>query len=738
MRCISATLARSVAVFYCVASGAALAQTTPNSTAAGNDNSSGALTDIVVTAQRREQSAQSVPITITQYSADQLTQLGVTGTGDLPLAIPGFAIVPTGPGLGYYLRGVGNNQNFPTVENEVATYIDGVYMPFPDGNLQNFNNIASIEVDKGPQGTLLGRNATGGAIQINTKDPSQQPSADITIGYGNYNTTTDSFYGTTGVTRDLATDLAVYFNDQMDGWGTDLANGQQVFKNYNLGVRNKWLYNVSDSTDIRFAAYYSENRGSDGADIRPVPGQSTLFNEATGVKFTIPGSYNVDSNLLPLYDVHQGGADVKINSDFGWAQGVSISAWGTNKAKTDIDYDGTPINFLSIINNQTDTAFTQEFQLLSAKDSSVTWAAGVFYLNRIGENEPFGFNGIATTGAFGAPPGEAFNIFATESNRSYALYGQATKEVLPATRLTLGARFTVDNIAVHGATFAGSTEVPGSGGSTSVQYKEPTYRVSLDHDITSDVLAFISYNRGYHAGIYNLNSTSGFTAEANPPVNPEIINAYEAGIKSEFLDKRIRLNASGFWYNYSNLQQQEYEGASVVTVNAASARIRGIDLDISARPFDQLTLSAAAEFLDTEFLSYPTAVFYTLTPSGALDSAPGNAAGNQLPNAPRFSANANANYTFDTGVGSFVSSATAFYNGGWFADPGNDYKQPAYWLFNLSETWHAPGNRYDVALWVKNLGNKDYDEGVNPLTPVGYVGNPGPPRTFGIQFGFHL
>ena len=217
MRFSYARLIKGSVAIFCILNGISMKSALADQPAAANDGNSEGLTEIVVTAQRREESAQSVPISITQYSAGQLTALGIQSTADLPLAVPGFTVFPTGSGVGYYLRGVGTNQNFPTVENETATYVDGVYMPFSSGSLQQFNNIASIEIDKGPQGTLLGRNATGGAVQINTRDPSSKPAADVELGYGNYNTTLGSFYGTTGVVPNLATDLAVIFNHHPSG-----------------------------------------------------------------------------------------------------------------------------------------------------------------------------------------------------------------------------------------------------------------------------------------------------------------------------------------------------------------------------------------------------------------------------------------------------------------------------------------------------------------------------------------
>lgn len=698
----------------------------------------GQLEEVVVTAQRRAESAQKVPIPIVQFTPDALKSMGVTDTADLPLAVPGFQVAPTGAGQAYYLRGVGNNSSNPGVDSEVSTYVDGVYMPFVNGNLQNFNNIASLEVDKGPQGTLFGRNATGGVVQINTLDPSFTPSVTAKAGYGNYNTYMGSFYGTTKVVDNLAADLAVYINDQMNGWGHDLATGQAVFKNYDLGIRTKWLYDLSDSTSIRFSADYDETRGSVGADVKPATGYSSQFNYITGMSFAIPGYYNVDSDLLPRYEVKQEGANVKVNSDLGWAEGVSISAYRQERTSLRLDYDGSPIDFFGLFIDSEDAALSQEFQLLSSKGSDLNWVVGAFYYNETGQNVPFGFCGLGATVVFGAPLGQCYNIRANETTKSYAVYGQATKEILARTRLTLGYRYTIDDRSIHGETLAGSTAVPGTAGDNSVRFTKSTYRVSVDHDITDGILAYASHNFGYHAGTYNLNSAGGFSLAVNPPIKPEGLDAYEVGLKSEWLDKRLRVNGSGFWYKYSNLQQQEYQGAAVVTVNAAAARIRGIDLDITTQPVVGLTLSAAGEFLDAVFTSYPNAPIYTPIPNGPLLVAPGDASGNRMPNAPRFSANLSANYALPSGVGKFATTATLAYNGVWYADPSNNFKEPSYYLLNMSETWTSPDGRYNIELWSKNLTNREYDSSINVLSPVGYAGNPGAPRTFGIRFGVHL
>ena len=707
-------------------------------TAAAVDAQSGTVGEVVVTAQRRSESAQKVPIAIQTFSVSKLAQLGATSTADLPKITPGFQIVPSGAGQAFFLRGVGNNNTNPGFESEVSTYVDGVYMPFQNGNLQAFGNIASIEVDKGPQGTLFGRNATGGVIQISTRTPTSTPKFDATVGYANYNTVSGSFYGGSGVTNQVSSDFALYFDDQMNGWGKDINTGQDVFKFHDFGVRTKTVYTPTSNTTIILEGDYSSSGGSAGTDIKPVKGRSTLFNEVTGGTFTLNNFYDVDANFRPHYNVQEGGASAKIRSDLGWGSFQSISAWLVNTANENVDYDGTPVDFLDLAIRYKDEAESQELQLLSPSGSWLTWAAGFFFYNEEGQAAPFPFGGLAGNIVFGAPVGQAYNIVSTVYDHSYAVYGQATAPILDHTRLTLGVRYTIDDRAIHGKDLSGTALVPGTDGSQTKNFYKPTFRVSLDHDFTSTILGYASFNRGFHSGVFNIISTGGFNAAQDAPVRPEQLDAYEAGFKTQFLDRRLTFNLSGFYYNYTNLQQQEFQGAALVTLNAASAVIDGADIDISVHPIEHLTLSAGVEYLNAFFISYPGAPIYTLEPNGALAQAPGNAAGKQLPAAPPWSYTLNAAYTLPTEVGDFDTSVALAYNNGFFADPGNTYREPEYYILNFSEMWRSRDKRYDVTIYGKNLTQTHYDLGVTVLSPVGYDSLPGAPRTYGFRFGVHF
>ena len=697
-----------------------------------------ALEEITVTAQKRKESAQKVPIAISTFTASMVENMGIKTTADLPLLVPGFSFIPAGGALAYYLRGVGTNTTNPGVESEVSTFVDGVYMPFQLGNMKAFNNIASIEVDKGPQGTLFGRNATGGVIQIRTRDPEFQPHVDGEVGYGNYNAVKTSFYATTPISDKVAADLAFYYDKQFDGFGKNFANGEDLFKTEDLGVRSKWLFNLSDSTTIRITADYGQGKGNDGAVVKPARSDGFLFNLLTGTRDVIPGFYNVNSDTQPGWVEGQGGLSMKLDTDLGWAKFVSVTAWRKMHSSFYVDYDGTPVPFAPITQISKDEAESQEFQLLSPDSSKLKWVIGTFIYNESGSVNPFRFGGMSGTAIFGTPPGVPYDSLNSIRTRSYALFGQTTIDLGAGTRLTLGGRYTIDQKKIQGQSVAGTTVVPGTEGDQSKTYRRPTWNISLDHDITPDFLVYASYRRGFHSGTFNSNSVSGFSLAANPPLSPEIIDAYEAGFKSEWLERRLRVNASAFLYEFKALQLQLYKSGAVVTANAARAEIKGVDLDITTRLSSQLTLSSGIEYLDAKYSKYPDAPIYFLAPNGALLNSPGDASGRRMTNAPTVSFNVVMNHELATEIGTFNSNVAVFFNSGAYQDPGNFYKEPHYIVLNLLEKWTSPSGKFDVSLWANNLNDAHYNNSVVLVGPVGAVGNSAPPRTYGVAVGFHF
>jgi iron complex outermembrane receptor protein len=652
---------------------------------------------------------------------------------DLPALVSGLTLSPNGARTPLYLRGVGNNN--AAASPAVLTFVDGVYMPFNYG-AQPYDDVSSMEVAKGPQGTLFGRNATGGVILINTKDPTDTPSGDLEVGYGNYETTSVRGYFSSGLASNLRAGFSAFYDNQMGGWGTNQFNGADSYTSKKYGARAKFVYDVSDVTTIRVALDYAYSDGNHGSSITPAAGKEFMFNPVTQTQHPI-GEYNIDADLKPYFTTKEGGVSLTVNSKIDSLNFLSISSWRDNKTFLQIDYDGSAIDFLNVRRTDKATAFTQEFQLSSPSEGRFKWVGGLFYFHQNPKMEPFIFFGPGPQFVFGTPPNAPVEAIAHDKGDAYAGYGQASWEFVPDTTLTLGARYTVEKREQEGFDLVGGVEVPGSRGSQSETFKKPTYRVSIDHKFSPDLMVFASYNRGFNSGWFNALSFAGYSAAANPVVQPETINAYEVGLKSEWLDRRLRVNLSAFQYDYSNLQQQTFVLGGIVTVNAAAARIRGVDLDLQGRPTKNVDLSLSATFLDPKYTSYPDAPVYEMAPNGALlTPGAGDASGFSTTQAPDFSMNASASYTLDTAIGPFYSTAAVNYRSTMYADSFEKFPVKQRTLVNLTERWGAADGRLSASLWVKNLLDKRYDDELLLLSPVGAVGEVGAPRTYGATLGY--
>jgi len=688
------------------------------------------LQEIVVTAQRRSESAQKVPVAIQSFDAGKLTAVAASSSQDLPSLVPGLTLQIGGGGSeSIFIRGVGNG-------GTVLKYVDGILDVAGQVSSTFGSNLASVEVDKGPQSTLFGRNATGGVVQFHTKDPSQTPSLDATVGYANYNKISASAYGTTGLTANLATDLSLNYEDQRDGWGHNLYTGAPLYLNNRFSLRSKTLWTPDDQTRIVLSIDHRYVRTDVGNAIGPAVGYTSLFNEVTSTSFPVLGKYVADTDVNPYSTSEINIIGLTAERTLSFAKLSSITSYQKANLFLHLDYDGTPINFATVDRSDQSTAWTQEVQLSNLPGSHINWVVGAFYLNSSSWMRPFNFSGILAT-IFGAPSGGIYGVDANTKLQSYAVYAQTTAPVTDTTKVTLGARYTIDDNSLSGYDQINGTTVPGTPGGASITFRKPTFRADIEQQFGSHSFGYVSYSRGYNSGGYNNLSVGGY-ASGLSSVNPETIDAYEVGLKNNLLGNKLRLNVATFLYNYKNLQQQVYEAGTLFTVNAAAARIKGIDIDLEARPLRDLVISGGLGYLDAKYTSYPNAPFYSFAANGALVSAAGDGAGKQLVSAPKLGLNGSLRYTLHTDAGTFLSAVSATYTAKWYADASNNIVEPAHTLVNFTETWTLADGKTSISGFVKNVGNVYYDAGINILAPVGAFSEPGAPRTYGISVTRHF
>ena len=690
------------------------------------DEDSGQLSEILVTAQRRSENLQNVPLSVTAASASELLNEGVTETASLALAVPGLSYT-LGSNTGTpFIRGVGT-----TVlgsEASVATYVDGVYISSISALLFDLNNIDRIEVLKGPQGTLFGRNATGGVIQIITKDPAFTPHADINLDFGNYGTTSGSFYGTTGFGESIAADLAAYGKNQGDGWGTDLVTGQPTFRHNDFGARAKLLWHSGDRIRILVSVDYNRTRNEDGLGFHVVPPGLAV----DGVT-RFGGFYNTYDDPNDYTDVRQTGSSVTAEQESSFARLVSITSWRNVNGFALLDQDGTPLEIVRVPFQHHDNTFTEEMRLQSKEGARLPWIAGIFYLNDLAAYDPLGLMGQAVA------PLDETQIRSAEKSRSYAAFGQLAPEIATDTHLTLGARYTKDDRAIRGSTtgILGPEALSLGSASQSTSWSKPTWRIALDHQFTPTVMGYIGDDRGFKSGVYN------FLTYTAAPVAPEILDAYQLGIKAELPDRRLRVNTEAFYYRYKDIQVQQIVTGTTLLVNAAAAEMKGIDVDFAVLPIDAVILRGGFEIMSGHYSKFQNAPFYNPTlgpngePIGGDTSGEGNASGHDTVRTPKETVTASVTFRLPAPTGNLNLVVSDYYNSGFAWDPDNRLRQSSYDVVNASIDWSSPNSTWGIRLWGRNLAGAQYCSFEAAMALLDAC-SPAPPRTYGISLDAHL
>lgn len=705
-------------------------------------SSSSGLEEIVVTAQRRSERLQDVPVTVTAVTSARLAAVGIHSSQDLSIVTPGLSVPQTSGYSQPRIRGVGTTSNGPGIENPVATYIDGVYISSAPSSLLTLNNVDRVEVLKGPQGTLFGRNATGGLIQIITKDPSHRTSANANVSYGNFSDIVADAYVTGGLTKDLAADIAVRYEHQGKGYGHNLFNGSEVGKiDHDFAGRAKFLFEPSSFTKIKLALDY-EDRADDQFNQHLDPQYPGTFNNAFfGGPFPLGKPYDVNIDYPFQNKLKAGGAALQVDQDFGGVTLKSITGYRKSKFDFNLDLDYLPIDGVRAHSSSKFEQFSQELQISSKRNGPLTWVAGLYYFYA---NDGWLPLTIEQGAALSPIPGVPIVVATNSRQKTNALagYAQVTYEFAPRAHITLGGRYSYEKKSASGlqtidagGTIIASIPLPpaGLGIPDSINFKRFNYRIGLDYKFTPDIMAYLTYNTGFKSGGYTLSSP------AIPPYKPEDIKSLEGGLKMQLFDRHMRLNVSGFHYDYSNIQVQRF-ATTIIIYNGAKAKVYGLDLDGELAIARGLTLNYGFSYVHGRFKSFPNADF--IVPAGGCVPAPGgvcseSAAGNKLPMTPTTTLNVGGNYEFQTDIGKFAINAGYYRSGKFYAAPDNVLFQKSYDLVNASISWTDSSDRLSLRVWSRNLGKTLYANSIIEGFSGG-VRSLGLPRMYGVTAGFKL
>jgi iron complex outermembrane receptor protein len=720
------------------------------------DENGGAIEELVVTAQKRAQNVQDVPIAITALSAQALKDQHVTNIMDLNNLSPSLQIKSDDNAANpkIFIRGVGLNDFNPNTATPVAIYTDGVYIGSPLAQMGQFFDLERIEVLRGPQGTLYGRNTTGGAINVISKKPTQDLSADVSAEYGTFNAV--DLEGAIGgpVIKDvLSVRLAAKYvkddghtlnrltgkdGNDADRWTTRLSALYTPTSNFELLVQGRYGQSKGGSILAYNRSIFPTTAAATGPDGLCAPGYYTTGQcaDALGYANTSSNKYQGDYHLEGKDDVKTYGASATATWDLGDVILVAVSGYDGAKRFDLEDTDAGPNNLITASYKAKQSVISQELRLQSDTKGPLTWVGGVYFSHddlktdsyydilRIARNptpaNPSGADLANSIGVFGWPY--------SQKTDSYAVFGQADYAFTDKLTATLGLRYSSDRKDFHYVSNAEFGAVTFFTIDARKDFGSLSGRLGVQYKATDDVNLYASYNRGYKSGGF----FGGQSTEPSQfqPYRDEKVDAFELGMKSVWFDRRLRANFSAFYYDYQDLQVYTLVLDGVRTIqsftNASNAEIYGAELELTASPAQGLDLTLNASWLEAQYKDFK--------------SLAGDYSGNQLPDAPKFSMTASARYEWALLSGEAHVAADASYRSKVYYDTRNVERlsDDARTFLNAQIGWTTPDKHYEFGIWGRNLTDTTNISDIIPLEGLGFdLFNMGLPRTAGIYLRYN-
>jgi iron complex outermembrane receptor protein len=707
--------------------GAASAQ---SATPAAQDDSA-KVDDVVVTAQKRTERLLDVPMSVTATSGEELSNAGIGSTSNLQHISPGLVTVNNGFAFTPAIRGISSVGTSAGDEANVSMYLDDVYIGAPLAGMFDLKDIQRVEVLKGPQGTLFGRNATGGALRIVTLAPSFTPRAELSADYGfDFKQVKLGAYVTGPITSTIAGSLNL-FHLENDGYVESVApalNGARVAKADNSSIRGKLLFQPSDTLQFTLAADYSDR--SDNTIFSAIPRDGMNLNASTpGV---LVGSLDhYPGGTFPIIDTTAKGVSLDGTwnpSDYLTVRSITAYRSASGLFQTDTDRSSAAVSSLRLIQDQ-DT-FSQEFNFSGPSEDRLSWIGGLFYYHSTAGNPYF----QAVSG--NAPSGTVVSNFTdTVKTTSYAAFGELNYDFTDKLHGILGARYTSEKKQFDFADIVRAAGLRTS--SAENTWESPTFRGVLQYDFTPDSNIYISASNGFKSGVYNSYSLPAI------PVAPEKITAVEIGAKGRF--SGLTLTAAAFWYDYTDIQVTAYTslpgGAYVSTLNnAAAATVKGFEFTARGPITDHLSFDVGLSALPTaNYDEYTTASVFIPNPvtGGATSVVPYDASGSRMLRAPKYQANARLTYENTVAGGELYATANLSYNDGFYWQAGNLTQESSYTTINARAAWTDPQGLMTYSLWVENLTDERYSMNSTNGAP-GLSDAFSPPRLVGIGIAAHF
>lgn len=704
------------------------------------DSSAAALNEIVVTASKRSEPLSKAPIAVSALSQDQLTSAGVVGLQDLTSAVPSveMKMVAVNDSLEVTVRGITNNDFNPGGSPAVATYVDGIYLARTQGLNGDLFDVDRVEVLRGPQGTLYGRNSTGGSINVVSADPKDTFGASADVSYGNFNDVQTRAMINLPITDDLAV-RGAFTTHRSDGYfNTEGTTSTNYGAADNYAGRLTGLWTPSSAFKWRLALEYSVTGGTpdlefatgpngrpiDGLPVfdRPVPSEPEPSNYIRNFMVRSRMDWQMTSNLSLSYlagyeDLSYSDLWALAGSDPAIVAGTLVEGHRTGG----------------------DQSYSQELDLnFEWNGLKNIFGANYLYERERDFDDYLGYS-IDTNYRGGTSLGP------TATDESWGIFDQATYTVVEGFRATAGVRYSSENkgnslngfgqefcpLTVSMATALSQMYTPGCSFSAEApvhgSWSNTNWKAALEYDLAPGILTYASVTTGFKAG--GLNIGGDITPQA---YSPEKVTSYELGLKGHFFDNRVTLYADGFYMDYTDLQVTQLSGVADITNNAAKAKIYGTEIEGQWQVTAKDHLNGFVDYLHATYSDYLNAV----------DEFTGNIfpslSGNTLPNAPRYSAKLSYSHEFDLSNGSTLTpSGSVYYQSVSYL---REFDLPidtvnAYTKTSLGLGWADPTHRWNVDAYVNNLENSVVRDG--SITAFGlYWSTYDPPRTYGLRIGY--
>lgn len=767
----------------------AIAQTTGN---AAVPNSAATVDTVIVTAEKRPENVQDVPASVTAFSGAQLETQNISNAADLARFVPSFSVFTANDNRNstIVIRNLGTSGTNPGIEPDAGLYLDGVYLPAASAALADLQDVSTVEVLRGPQGTLYGRNTAVGALNVNTRAPGQKTEAYADVELGNFNQRRIAGYVGGGLTSDLAGRLSVYVDDR-DGYEKNLYYNDRVNDARQYGVRGRLRWTPGTDITVDVIAYLSRvaTNGTIPAQVNPFgPGGIATAGflaaesaAAPGHPFVHLGKFEVNEIDTPDDVTTSWGGSISASRNLNF--GASLTNVLAYNALDDHEYENDSAALPQLVARQPQhediRTTSDELRIASSGHHLIDYVGGLYLFHEMlrfandltiqpGANRVFSGNAHLLVG-------DSSDFFYTQETNAAAAYGQATVNVTDAFRLFGGLRYSIDSKAASivnvdfnttgvapSATFIGSFPLEDQPNLKRTDHST-TWTAGAQYDLTGEVMAYATAATGFKDGGFNARAaaTGPFTFD------PETVTSYEAGVKSTLFGRKLVLNADVYHMLLKAAQVSTLNpttGVGFTVGNAGDVRVEGFEADAHARPIAPLSIDGSVSYADSIWASYPKGQCIATFPTAGAPPP----AGAPQPIAARSSVCSYTGFTpayspkwrwslggrweqawLNTGIDWFAA-ADVTYVSSFYEDATLDPRsfQKAYSLLDASLGWQPPGGQWRVSLWGKNLANKAYNvaefaQGLGAFVSAGgtaaangFVGVYGPPRTFGIEASF--